>query len=119
MGRGSTSMARGLRKRSTDSERRLWKHLQARRMRGLKFRRQEPIGRYIVDFVCYEAHLVIELDGACHASKLDDDRLRDSWLEEQGFRVIRVLDNEVLINTQGVLEVIDKDCQDHQRPGER
>ena len=119
MGRGSTNLAKALRKRSTDSERRLWKHLQARQMGGLKFRRQEPIGRYIVDFVCYEANLVIELDGAGHESQLDDDRLRDSWLEEQGFRVMRLLDNEVLANTQGVLEVIDRACQDRQRPGER
>ena len=119
MGRGSSNLARGLRKRSTNSERRLWKHLRARQMAGLKFRRQEPIGRYIVDFVCYEVNLVIELDGASHATQLEDDRRRDLWLQEQGFRVMRVLDTEVLANMQGVLEAIDRACHDHQRAGER
>jgi very-short-patch-repair endonuclease len=118
LGSRPTDVARGLRRRSTDAERRLWKHLRARRIGGAKFRRQEPIGRYIVDFVCYERNLVVEVDGACHASQLDDDRLRDLWLQEQGFNVMRVLDNEVLNNTQGVLEVIHKACQDHQASGE-
>jgi very-short-patch-repair endonuclease len=113
LGRASANLAKALRKRSTDAERLLWNQLRARQMGGLKFRRQEPIGGHIVDFVCYDRKLVIELDGAGHASQRGDDRARDSWLQGQGFRVIRVLDNEILVNTQGVLDVIEGACQEH------
>jgi very-short-patch-repair endonuclease len=77
---------------------------------GLKFRRQAPIGRYIVDFVCYEKRLVIEVDGGQHAMQRDEDAARDKWLEGQGFCVLRFLDNEVLTNMEGVLECVDRVC---------
>ena len=83
-------------------------HLQAGRFEGMKFRWQHPIGKYIADFVCLEKRLIIELDGAQPA--LPDETLknrqRDSWLEKEGYTVIRFWDNEVFTNTSGVLETI-------------
>ncbi len=105
-----THLARGLRKRSTDAERSLWWRLRARQLGGLRFRRQEPIGRYIVDFVCYEKRLVIEIDGGHHALQRDEDDARDQWLEDQGFQVLRFLDTEVLTNLEGVLECVSRTC---------
>jgi len=99
-------IAKALRKNLTDSERKLWKCLRAKEFGGLKFRRQEPIGNYIVDFVCYEKRLVIEVDGGQHAEGKYIDDVRDGWLREQGFRVLRFWDNEVLTNIPGVLELI-------------
>jgi very-short-patch-repair endonuclease len=100
------NMAKKLRKSSTDAERLLWRHLRARQLDGLKFRRQEPIGDYIVDFVCYEKGIVIEVDGGQHAIQKDMDEERDEWLSKQGFKVLRFWNNEVLQNIQGVLEVV-------------
>jgi len=100
------SIAKALRKNLTDSERKLWRYLRARQLEGLKFRRQEPIGGYIVDFVCFEKHLVIEVDGGQHAQEKNKDAVRDAWLREQGFRVLRFWDNEVMANTEGVLDSI-------------
>ena len=99
-------IAKTLRKGLTDSERELWKYLRAKRLGGLKFRRQEPIGNYIVDFVCYEKRLVIEVDGGQHAQEKKKDAVRDGWLREQGFKVIRFWDSEVLTNILGVLELV-------------
>jgi len=99
-------MAKTLRKNLTDSERKLWKYLQAKGFEGLKFRRQEPIGNYIVDFVCYEKRLVIEIDGGQHMEEKSKDGVRDKWFREQGFKVLRFWDNEVLTNIVGVLELI-------------
>ena len=99
-------IAKTLRKDLTDSERELWKYLRAKRLGGLKFRRQEPIGNYIVDFVCYEKRLVIEVDGGQHAQEKKKDAVRDGWLREQGFKVIRFWDSEVLTNILGVLELV-------------
>ena len=98
--------AKALRKESTDTEKLLWKYLRAKRMKGYKFRRQEPIGRYIVDFVCQEKRLIIEVDGSQHSVERDRDKRRDNWLEGQGYKVLRFWNNEVLINTEGILEVI-------------
>jgi very-short-patch-repair endonuclease len=108
-----TGLARNLRKRSTDVERLLWRHLRARQPDGLKFRRQQPIGNYIVDFACLERGVVIELDGGQHASQVRKDRRRDRWFEVEGFTVLRFWDNEVLTNTDGVLEVVSESCLDH------
>jgi very-short-patch-repair endonuclease len=97
--------ARGLRKRSTDTERYLWRHLRDRQIEGFKFRRQQPIGSYIVDFVNLEKKLVIELDGGQHA--LDPgDKTRDEWLGARGFKVLRFWDNQVFDNLESVLESI-------------
>jgi very-short-patch-repair endonuclease len=106
-------MARCLRKRPTEAERFLWSRLRMKQLEGLKFRRQEPIKNYIVDFICYENKLVIEVDGGQHAEKKEDDKKRDNWLNLQGFRVLRFWNNEVLGNIEGVLEVIREDCLRH------
>ena len=81
-------------------------------MDGLKFRRQQPIGRYVVDFVCLERSIVIEIDGGQHSEDIqrEKDRARDQWLESEGFTVLRFWDHEVLSNREGVLEVIRKAC---------
>ena len=81
--------ARELRKNLTDAERMLWAALRLRQIEGYKFRRQRPIGPYIVDFVCLEKSLVIEVDGGQHEGQLVHDTSRDAWLESQGYRVLR------------------------------
>jgi very-short-patch-repair endonuclease len=110
-----TPLAKNLRKRATDTERLVWKHLRAKHFGGLKFRRQQPVGKYIVDFVCFEEKIIIELDGGQHSmlSEKHKDTERDKWFEAQGYRVLRFWDNEVLMNTRGVLEVIRTHCFDH------
>jgi very-short-patch-repair endonuclease len=101
-----TSTAQKLRTRLTDAEQKLWQHIRSRQLMGFKFRRQAPIGKYIVDFVCFEQQLVVELDGGQHAVNLDYDRLRSEWLESQGFKVIRFWNHDVMSNIVGVKEVI-------------
>ena len=98
--------ARKLRKESTDAEKRLWLHLRAHRHVGHKFKRQQPIGHYIVDFACFDARLVIEIDGGQHADAARSDSIRDAWLAREGFRVLRFWNNEVLENTEGVMQEI-------------
>src|SRR5215469_4007540 len=100
-----TALARRLRRDATDAERRLWYRLRSRQIDGAKFVRQEPIGPYVVDFVCRELRLIIEVDGGQHATD-KRDAVRDRWLAEQGYRVMRFWNNEVLANTSGVLEEI-------------
>ena len=82
------SLAKNLRKDSTEAEKSLWRRLQRKQLEEFKFRRQQPIGKYIVDFVCFEKKLVVEVDGGQHADT-DRDRERDRWLAEQGFQVLR------------------------------
>ncbi len=101
-----TQTARDLRKASTDAERLLWRHLKAKQLEGLKFRRQEQIGRFIVDFVCYEKSLIIEADGGQHALEREKDEERTLWLNAQGFKVLRFWNHEILTNIEGVLEVV-------------
>ena len=98
--------AKTLRSQQTEAEQRLWYHLRAHRFLGLKFKRQKPMGRYIVDFVCLEQRLVIEIDGGQHAEQLDYDRRRDVWLRSQGFTVLRFWNNEVMQQLDEVLEQI-------------
>ena len=83
------NFSRQLRRNQTDVEKLLWKHLRSRQFMGLKLRRQQPIGNYIVDFVCFENKLIIELDGSQHIDDKDKDNERDGWLNSQGFTVIR------------------------------
>jgi adenine-specific DNA-methyltransferase len=90
----------------TDAERTLWRHLRLRQFAGYKFRRQQPIGNYIVDFVCFEKKLVIELDGSQHSEEVVYDLERSAWLEEQEFRILRFWDNQVFNETDGVKETI-------------
>jgi len=75
-------------------------------LEGLSFRRQHPIGRYIVDFVCLEKHLIIEIDGGQHDIERDKDEVRTKWLVSEGYRVLRFWNNEVLTNLEGVLDTI-------------
>lgn len=98
--------ARALRKTSTDAETLLWSRLRNRQFRNLKFRRQAPLDRYIVDFYCHELLLVIELDGSQHSE--ESDRPRTQWLEGEGYRVVRFWNNEVLDNTDGVLADLER-----------
>jgi len=98
--------AKTLRKRPTEAEKLLWTHLRLKQVEGLKFRRQQTIDNYIVDFVCFEKRLVIEVDGGQHSIDKEKDNERDRYLREQGFKVLRFWNNEVLQNIRGVLEVI-------------
>ena len=98
--------ARSLRNATTDTERYLWQRLRLRQLDGFRFRRQAPIGRYVADFVCLEAKLVIELDGGQHQQQSQNDKCRDGVLERQGYRVLRFWDNEVFQQTDAVLEKI-------------
>src|SRR6266550_7764078 len=84
-----------LRSGMTDAEHKLWCCLRAHRLQGAKFKRQQPIGNYIVDFVCFGSHLVVEIDGGQHVDS-DVDWRRDTWLNTQGFKVLRFWNNEVL-----------------------
>ncbi len=91
--------ARELRNNATDAERALWHQLRLWQLEGYKFRRQQPLGRFIVDFVCLEKRVVIELDGGQHAE-------RDAWLRAEGFEVLRFWNNEVLKSIEGIKEEI-------------
>jgi 2-amino-4-hydroxy-6-hydroxymethyldihydropteridine diphosphokinase len=84
----------------------LWKHLRRDQFKGYKFRRQHPIGRYIVDFVCLQAGTVIELDGGHHRDRKEYDAQRTAWLKEMGYTVLRFWDNEVFSNVEGVKKAI-------------
>jgi very-short-patch-repair endonuclease len=95
--------AKRLRRNQTDVEKNLWMALRSRQINHLKFRRQVPLGKYIVDFVCFEKRLIIELDGGQHADAKDYDQERTNWLELQGFKVVRFWNNDVIENIEGVL----------------
>lgn len=104
------AFARRLRRDATHAEALLWSRLRNRRLGGYKFRRQHPIGRYVVDFVCIEQRLVIEVDGGQHAAEGAEDARRTAWLETRGFRVLRFWNNEVLANLKAVLTAIELAC---------
>jgi len=90
----------------TDAEARLWDRLRRKQIGGVRFRRQYPLGPYIVDFVCLPARLIVEVDGGQHDLQSEADGIRTRWLEAQGHRVIRFWNNDVLSNTDGVVERI-------------
>jgi very-short-patch-repair endonuclease len=98
--------ARQLRSKQTDCENLLWSRLRAHRLSGLKFRRQQPIGVYVVDFLCPEKNLIVELDGGQHQERAEYDKARDAWLKSEGYTVLRYWNNEVMENLEGVLEDI-------------
>ena len=100
-----TRSARSLRLNSTDAERRLWSALRSRRLQRYKFRRQVPVGPYIVDFACTRCLLIVEADGSQHAGSEYDIR-RTAWLKVRGWHVLRFWDNEILTNIEGVAEAI-------------
>ena len=112
MAKRLTALAKALGKNSTEAEGLLWGKLRGRQLEGTKFRRQQqqPIHDYIVDFVSFEHQLVIELHGGQHARMKERDRERDRILQESGFRVLRFWNNDVLNNTDGVLQVVRKMC---------
>jgi very-short-patch-repair endonuclease len=89
----------------TEAEHRLWQLLRAHRFSGYKFRRQVPIDFYIADFICFARRLIIELDGGQHAASASDAR-RDTYLKQQGFRVVRIWNNDIFQNEEGVAELI-------------
>jgi len=95
------------RENATEVEKRLWQRLRSRQL-GVKFRRQVPVGPYVADFMCFDARLIVELDGGQHGGEqgLVQDERRTRYLEEQGFRVLRFWNNDVTDNLQGVLEVV-------------
>jgi very-short-patch-repair endonuclease len=92
----------------TRAETLLWRYLKAGHLNGLQFRRQTPMGRYIVDFVCHGARIVIELDGESHdfAAHVGEDVVRDVWLASRGYEVTRFMNEDVMTNLEGVLLAI-------------
>ena len=102
----SSSKARELRINPTDTERALRKHIRLRQLGGYRFRRQQVIGPYIVDFVCLEKRLVVELDGGHHSQAVAHDSTRSQWLEAHGFRMLRFWNDEVLQEIDAVKAVI-------------
>ena len=103
--RRKVRIERRLRSRQTDAERKLWFAVRDRRLSGFKFVRQEAIGPFIVDFVCRDKRLVVEVDGGQHADSAED-AARDAFLTGEGYRVMRFWNNDVLSNRDGVLTVI-------------
>jgi very-short-patch-repair endonuclease len=99
-------LARELRKNMTDAERIIWYYLRDRRLSGWKFRRQHPIGPFIVDFICIEKRLIVEVDGGQHNLNPEIDIKRTEYLKERGYRVIRFWNNDVLKETEAVLNSI-------------
>ena len=102
----SVEFAKQLRKDATDAEKLLWRYLRSRSLENVKFRRQQPFGTYIVDFISTEKKLVIELDGGQHATNKAHDLDRDQDIESEGYKVLRFWNNDVLQKTEGVLERI-------------
>ena len=90
----------------TDAEQRLWYYLRAARFEGWKFRRQVPLGPYVVDFLCEQARLIVEVDGGQHAERISRDSTRTDWLRARGYAVIRFWNNDVLANIEGVLATL-------------
>ena len=96
---------KSLRQHMTEAENLLWRHLRGHRLNGEKFRRQQAIGPYVVDFVHFGARVVVEADGGQHNDSPDDER-RDAWLKSQGFRVLRFWNHEICNDTEAVLEAV-------------
>ena len=98
-------LAKRMRHEPTEAERRLWSILRVGRMDGAKFKRQEQIGDYIVDFVCFAERLIVEADGSQHVENAAD-QARDAWLKSQGFRILRLWNNDILRDTDAAGEAI-------------
>jgi very-short-patch-repair endonuclease len=103
---GAQARARTLRQNVTEAERRVWRILRSEQIKGYKFRRQVPIGRYIADFVCHEARFIVELDGGQHDRSAPREAERNAFLQNEGYCVVRFWNNEVLANLDGVYETI-------------
>jgi very-short-patch-repair endonuclease len=104
------SAARELRQPQTAAEQNLWERVRDRKLGGLKFRRQHPIGRFIADFYCAACSLVIELDGESHAGQAEHDAGRTEWLQQHGYRVLRFANHDIEHGITGVLETILREC---------
>jgi very-short-patch-repair endonuclease len=111
--KASPKTARRLRRDQTNAERIMWFRLRDRRLAGWKFRRQFPIDRFIVDFFCADAHLIVELDGGQHSVRTDADESRTRILEAMGYLVLRFWNNDVTQNIEGVLEEIMSALEHH------
>ena len=105
-----TKHTKSLRKNATRAETLLWNRIRSRQIEGIKFRRQQPIENYIVDFVTFEKRIIIELDGGQHANQKHKDQQRDKRLTADGFTVLRFWNNDVLENINAVLEIIRRNC---------
>lgn len=103
--------AKELRSKPTPTEKKLWAYLSNRQLREFKFRRQHPIGRFIADFYCHSAKLIIELDGEIHAAQVEYDNSRTLWFEDRGIRVIRFLNIEVETDVKKVIAEIIAVCK--------
>ena len=111
-----TILARNLRKNATIQERRLWNLLKNRQFCNLKFKRQQPVGDYIVDFICKEAKIIIEIDGGQHnePKNIEYDKTRTEFLNSLGYKVIRFWNNEIYENIEGVVLRLKKEINPHQ-----
>ena len=105
-GVGALDTARRLRRNSTEAERVLWRHLRNRQLGGCKFRRQQPLGSYVVDFACFEKRLIVEVDGGHHDEQASQDAKRDDWLRSRGYRVLRFWNNQILGDVDSVKQAI-------------
>ena len=103
------SRARAMRHEPTEAERELWYALRDRRMQALKFRRQAPVGPYIVDFLCIAHRLVVEADGSQHAEN-KRDAMRDQWLAQEGYKILRFGNRDILMARESVLATIATTC---------
>src|SRR5215471_8665777 len=101
--RKGNSKTRKLRRNSTDAEMKLWFAVRDRRLAGFKFVRQKSFGPYVVDFLCRDHNLVVEVDGGQHAES-ESDKVRDAYLASEGYRILRYWNSDVLANLDGVLE---------------
>ena len=99
-------LAKNLRRNQTQAELNLWWALRSRQIEGAKFKRQHPIGPYIVDFICFDAKLVVEVDGSQHALRVDEDAIRTHFLESKVLTVVRFTNLDVLNNMEGVVFTI-------------
>ena len=114
--KNKTILARNLRKNSTIQERRLWNLLKNRQFHNLKFKRQQPISDYIVDFICKEAKIIIEIDGGQHnePENIEYDKTRTEYLNTLGYKVIRFWNNEIYENIEGVVLRLKEEINPHQ-----
>lgn len=112
MDESASERAKRLRRDQTHAERKLWSRLRSRQLNGAKFRRQHPIGPYIVDFCCLEKKLAVELDGGHHTERMLEDRLRSDYLMQHGYRVLRFWNHEILGNIESVLICITNILED-------